>query len=295
MTTATANTADREILATRVFDAPRETVFKLWTDPKHVVNWWGPKGFTTTIHEMDVKPGGVWRFVMHGPDGVDYQNKNIYVEVADPERLVFDHISGPRFRMSVTFADRGGKTEVSVQMLFQTTAERDQTIKQFGAVEGLRQTLDRLSEELAGAMVLTRILDAPRELVFKAWIDQEGLKRWWGPKAFTNPVCEVDPRPGGAIRIHMRAPDGTVYPMTGVYHEVVPPERLVFSSSALDEKGEPLFEILNTITFVEQSGKTRLTVRANVIKATPEAPKYLAGMEQGWSQSLDRLAEEVRA
>ncbi len=292
MSPTTANTTDREILATRVFDAPRDLVFKMWTDPNHIVKWWGPRGFTTTIHEMDVRPGGVWRFVMHSPDGVDYQNKNVYVDVVEPERLVFDHVA-PCFRMSVAFADRGAKTEVSVQMLFESAGERDVEVKQFGAIEGLQQTLDRLKEELLGQMIITRIFDAPRELVFQAWTDPERLKRWWGPKSFTNPVCEIDPRPGGAIRIHMRAPDGVVYPMTGVFHEVVSPERLVFTSAALDDKGNALFEILNTVTFSEHDGKTKLTVRASVMKATPEALRFLAGMEQGWSQSLDRLAEQV--
>ena len=81
--------ADREIIATRVFDAPRELVFKMWTDPKHVGRWWGPRGFTTTIHEMDVKPGGIWRLTMHGPDGRDYKNKVVFLEVEEPERLVY--------------------------------------------------------------------------------------------------------------------------------------------------------------------------------------------------------------
>ena len=86
-------------------------------------------------------------------------------------------------------------------------------------------------------LVLTRVFDAPRELVFKAWTDAKRVAQWWGPHQFTNPVCELDARPGGAIRIHMRGPDGTVYPMTGVYQEVVEPERIVFTSAALDAAG----------------------------------------------------------
>ncbi len=142
-------------------------------------------------------------------------------------------------------------------------------------------------------LVFTRIFDAPRDLVFKAWTEAEHLKRWWGPHGFTNPVCEVDPRPGGAIRIDMRGPDGTIYPMTALYREIVEPERLVFTSAALDEKGNPLFEVLNTVTFAEHAGKTKLTVHASVVKATAEAAPYLAGMDQGWSQSLDRLANFI--
>jgi uncharacterized protein YndB with AHSA1/START domain len=142
-------------------------------------------------------------------------------------------------------------------------------------------------------LVMTRIFDAPREVVFKAWTDPDRVKHWWGPKGFTNPVCELDPRPGGAIRIHMRAPDGVVYPMTGVFNEIVEPERLVFTSGALDEKGNPLFEVLTTVTFAEHGGKTKLTLHARVMMATPAGAPHLAGMEMGWSQTLDRLAEYV--
>jgi len=86
---AAAKAAEREIVMTRVFDAPRELVFQAWTDPMHVAQWWGPEGFSTTIHEMDVRPGGVWRLTMHGPDGRDYKNKMVFLEVARPERLVY--------------------------------------------------------------------------------------------------------------------------------------------------------------------------------------------------------------
>jgi uncharacterized protein YndB with AHSA1/START domain len=144
-------------------------------------------------------------------------------------------------------------------------------------------------------LVFTRVFDAPREAVFQAWTERERLQRWWGPKDFTNPVCEVDVRPGGAISIHMRAPDGKVYPMSGVFHEIAEPERLVFTSAALDEKGGPLFEILHTVTFMERRGTTELTMRAKVTKVhAPIAAQYLAGMEMGWNLSLDRLAEEVK-
>lgn len=306
---AVMDEADRELVFTRVFDAPRALVFEAWTDPAHVAQWWGPQGFTTTIQQMDVRPGGVWRLVMRGPDGRDYRNRIVFLEVVKPERLVYQHDPEPgsepvTFQVTVTFADEGGKTRLTMRMLFPSAEARDHVVKTYGAVEGANQTLHRLGGKLAEMaaeksapvaqeLVLTRVFDAPRELVFKAWTEPERLQRWWGPNGFTNPVCEVDVRPGGAIRIHMRAPDGVVYPMTGVYHEVIAPERIVFTSAALDEKGEPLFEILNTVTFAEQDGRTRLTLHASVVKATAAAPRYLKGMEQGWSQSLDRLAAEV--
>jgi uncharacterized protein YndB with AHSA1/START domain len=202
--------------------------------------------------------------------------------------------------VTVTFAEDGDKTSLTMRMLFPSASARDHVVKKYGAIEGANQTLGRLAAHLPqmsadADLVLTRILDAPREIVFSAWTDAERLSHWWGPKNFTNPVCEVDPRPGGAIRIHMRAPDGTIYPMTGVFLDVLAPELLVFTSAALDKKGHALFEIRNTATFAEQAGKTKLTLRASVSKATAEAAPHLAGMEAGWSQSLDRLAEKVNS
>ncbi len=99
--TNATETTDREIVATRLLDAPRELVWEVWTDPKHLAQWWGSNGFANTIHEIEVKPGGVWRFIMHGPDGTDYKNEIVYVEVVKPERLVYDHVSGPRFHVTV--------------------------------------------------------------------------------------------------------------------------------------------------------------------------------------------------
>jgi uncharacterized protein YndB with AHSA1/START domain len=143
-----ASTADREIVTTRLFDAPRELVFEAWINPQHVAQWWGPHGFTNTIYEMDVRPGGVWRFVMHGPDGVDYQNKIVFVEIVKPELLVYSHVSGPKFRMTVTFEDHGGKTMLTMRMLLESAAEREKVVREVGAIEGAKQTLERLAAHL---------------------------------------------------------------------------------------------------------------------------------------------------
>ncbi len=111
-------------------------------------------------------------------------------------------------------------------------------------------------------LVLTRTFDAPRELVSRAWTDPKHVAGWWGPNGFTNPVCEVDARVGGEMRIHMRAPNGVVYPMKGVFEEIDEPENLVFIGSALDENGNSMFDVLNTVTF-----KTELTLQARVVKS----------------------------
>jgi len=138
-------------------------------------------------------------------------------------------------------------------------------------------------------LVLTRTFNAPRSLVFKAWTDPARVAQWWGPRGFTNPVCELDVRPGGAMRIHMRGPDGTVYPMAGTYEEIVEPERIVFTGSALDGRGRPLFEVRHTVIFADHGAKTTLTVTAHVITATPEGAPHLRGQEAGWTQQLERL------
>ncbi len=145
-------TSDREIVVTRVLDAPRELVWQAWTEPEHVAQWWGPNGFTNTIQEMDVRPGGVWRLVMHGPDGTDYPNKIVYLEVVNPERLVYDHgddqVNGLLFHVTVNFAEQGGKTRVTMRAIFDSAAERDRVVREFGAVEGANQTMDRLRQYL---------------------------------------------------------------------------------------------------------------------------------------------------
>ena len=150
--TETAPAADREIVLSREYDAPRELVFRAYTDPAHTPHWWGPDGFTNTVHEMDVRPGGRWRFTMHGPDGTDYSNRITYREIVAPERLEFaygeDVDDDPGvFQVTVTFDDLGGRTRVTQRMLFNTKAQRDGAL-QFGAGELGQQTLRKLAEHL---------------------------------------------------------------------------------------------------------------------------------------------------
>jgi len=143
-------------------------------------------------------------------------------------------------------------------------------------------------------LCLTRRFTAPPEVVFRAWIEPEHLAQWWGPKGFTNPVCEVDARVGGAIRIDMRAQNGMAYPMIGRFVEIDRPHRLVFKACPLDEGGRPMLEVLNSVTFAEVNGGTEITLIATVTMTTPAAEGAIGGMSQGWSKSLDRLAELVR-
>ena len=142
---------------------------------------------------------------------------------------------------------------------------------------------------------VTRTFEAPRDLVFDAFTDPRHLAQWWGPHHFTNPRCEFDARAGGAIHIDMRGPDGTVYPMKGEVKEVLRPERLVFTTTPLDDKGNTLFEVLITATFSERGGKTTVSVNAHVVRIEAAvAEQMLAGMQEGWTQSLERLEQYVR-
>jgi len=285
----------RELTITKLVNAPRKLVWEVWTNPDHIKNWWGPNGFTNTISKMEVKPGGVWDFIMHGPDGTNYKNKSIYKEVRKYERLVYDHVS-PNFQFTVTFSEKENKTLIAIQMLFETAEERDKVVKAFKADVGLKENMYKLEGYLRKVsaekeMTLTRTINAPREMVFKAWTDPEQLKKWWGPKGFTNPVCDVESRPGGSILIHMTAPDGIVYPMDGVFHEIIEPRKIVFTTAALDKNGNRLFEVLNTVTFDEDNGKTKLNLHTAVSNITEEGKPYISGMNEGWNQSIDRLEE----
>jgi len=142
--------SNEEIVFTRVLSAPPELVFKAWIDPKHVVNWWGPKGFTNTVKEMDVRPGGVWRVVMHGPDGTDYDTKWMFLEIEKPKRLLYQHGEKGKpgyFRLEVTITEHSGKTTLSVRTLFDSPEACD-SWKGMGGLDGLSSSLDRLDEQV---------------------------------------------------------------------------------------------------------------------------------------------------
>lgn len=137
----------REIVSTRVFDHPRAKVFKAWTDPKHLSQWWGPKGFTNTFHEFDLRPSGNWRFVMHGPNGRDYENHSVFVEIVKPEKIIFEHLGSiHKFQVTANFEDLGGKTKLTFRMLFESVAECDR-VKGF-VPQANEQNFDRLQAEL---------------------------------------------------------------------------------------------------------------------------------------------------
>ena len=141
-----ASTRDRELVTSRVINAPRERVFRAFADPAHLARWWGPTGFTNTFREFDLRPGGAWRFTMHGPDGANYPNESVFVEVTPPERVVFRHVSGPQFEMTITFSAHGADTLVGWRQVF-NSADECRRIARF-AVAANEQNLDRLAVQV---------------------------------------------------------------------------------------------------------------------------------------------------
>lgn len=143
---STSEETNREFVTTRVIDAPRELVFRAFTEPEHLALWWGPKDFRNTFQEFDLRPGGHWRFVMHGPDGQDYKNHTVFQEVVKPERIVFEHASGPHYHMIQTYEDLGDQTRLTWRMRFATAGGYDM-VKGF-VPRCNEENFDRLEAEL---------------------------------------------------------------------------------------------------------------------------------------------------
>jgi uncharacterized protein YndB with AHSA1/START domain len=139
-------TSDKELKITRLINAPRELVWKMWTEPEHIRHWWGPKGFTNTISKMDVRVGGEWEFVMHGPDGTDYPNKHTYIEVVKPEKLVMTHMG--LFIMTATFVAQGNKTLLTMSGMFESPELLQKLIREVKADQGMKENVDKLEHYL---------------------------------------------------------------------------------------------------------------------------------------------------
>ena len=141
------NIDDQELKMSRLLNAPIELVWKVWTEPDHIAHWWGPNGFTNTIDTMDVKPGGEWKFVMHGPDGKDYNNRSIFREIIKHERIVFEHFN-PNFITTIMFKPEGNKTMLYWQMTFEKPEELQTVIKVFKADNGMKENVEKLENYL---------------------------------------------------------------------------------------------------------------------------------------------------
>ncbi len=299
-----ANPLEREVVLTRLFDAPRELVFEAWTKSEHLQRWWGPHGFTNPVCEADARLGGAWKIVMRGPDGTEYPCGGVYREIAPPERLVFTNIATDAEGRTildglttVILEEHQGKTRLTLRTravgLFDYTARMLEGMEA-GWSQSLEHLADLLSENRGDTgstadreIVTTRLFDAPPELVFEAWTDPRHLTQWWGPNGFTTTIEKMDVRPGGVWRMIMHGPDGKNYPNESVFREVVRPVRLVYAHIS-----PPRFEV--TVTFEEQAGKTALTMRMVFeTAALREQVVRAVGAIEGAKQTLARLAKFV--
>ena len=320
-----------EIIITRTINAPRHRVWQMLTQPEHIQHWWGPNGFTNTIFDMDVRVGGIWRFVMHGPageggaggsPGIDYPNWIRYTTLNAPAFMAYAHggndESKPEFNASITLDDLGDTTRVTLHLVLQSEAQHAQLVK-FGAVESGGQTLARLEAYVSPTppdqcFAFSRTFDAPLSLVWQAWSEPERLRLWWGPAGCTIKLKKMDFAEGGEFHYAMTWPGAPDMWGKFVYARIVPQQRIEFVNSFSDESGNitrapfaglenwPL-QVHNTVTFAEirdEKGiKTTIDLRGGPINALAVERAQFAGffdsMNQGFGGTFDQLAAYLTA
>lgn len=305
--TSSLQTAAPELRMTRVFDAPKRLVFEAWSKAEYLSRWFTPSPLTTPSCEVDFRPGGVFRLVMRMPDGIEFPMDARFGDIVDGERIVFSariH-GGLDVQTTVTFAEHDGKTTLDVHQVYSHTSDATR-----GAHAGWTLTLDQLAAHVRGRagavdptltreavlsreIVLSRVFDAPRALVFRAWTDPSAVAHWFGPKGFTCVTHEMDVRIGGKWRFDFFAPDGTKYDNRVVYLEISPNDRLVFDHGTDKDDDATRFRV--TVTFDEQSdGKTVVTLRQlHPTKQQRDAGIGFGAVEFGY-QTLDKLGEWLK-
>ncbi|MFL5813413.1 MAG: SRPBCC family protein [Bdellovibrionia bacterium] len=307
-----AKNKTNELKLTRVYDAPVKAVWEAWTDPKQVAQWWGPRGFTLTTHSKDLRAGGIWHYTMHGPDGVDYPNKTLYLEVEKHSRLVYDHGGyderKPLFRVTVLFSESKGKTKMEMTMALPTPEAAEETRK-FIKKAGGDSTWDRLAEylekESSGKerFVINRTFDAPIDVMYEMWTNPKHLAQWMPPTGFDMTYIRADVRPGGSSVYFMSNGAAKMYGRVN-YLDFQRPHQIRYTQQFCDEKENitrhpfaPTWPetMLTTVTLTEEGPEqTRVTITWEPHGAVTreELETFInakSGMTQGWTGSLDKL------
>jgi uncharacterized protein YndB with AHSA1/START domain len=307
-----------EIKITRVYDAPVQAVWDAWTDPAQAAQWWGPRGFTITTHGKDLRPGGHWSYTMHGPDGVDYPNKTIYLEVEERRKLVYDHGGNddqpPMFRVTVLFSEDKGKTTMDMRMTL-PTPEAAEAARKFVKQAGGNATWDRLAEYVEKTrsdkdlFVINRSFEVPVETLFKMWSDPKHLSKWLPPRGFDMEFIRCDIKSGGSSLYRMYNQSGMNMYGRAHYIEVDPPKRLVYTQQFCDEKDNlsrhpaaPTWPatMLTVVEFTSEGPEqSRVTVNWECHgETTPEELATFiqgrAGMTIGWTGSFDKLEDYLQ-
>ena len=300
--------ATGEIVITRVFEAPVQMVWDAWTKPEHFSKWWGPKPYTSPEPQIDLQVGGKLLWAMQSPEGDRHFTGGVFREIDAPRGLVCDvwfaDSQGNKIKPPIPGVpdDWNGEQTISVT-LEALGAHTRLTVRQTGIPEGdIRKmaeagwstSIDKLHESLVNgrAVVLGRVFNAPRELVWEAWTKPEHTDKWWGPEGFKTNTQEMDLREGGVWRHAMVGPDGTEYPNRTEYLEIVKPARLVYRTGT-DDRDPEWFRA--TVTFMEFMGQTHV----NMISVFPskEARDEVAekhGAIEGGKQHLAKLSEYLK-
>ncbi|MDE2293615.1 MAG: SRPBCC domain-containing protein, partial [Elusimicrobia bacterium] len=300
--------SDREIVITRLIDAPVARVWRAWTDDAEIVKWWGPHGFSDETARREFKPGGHWKHVMVGPDGARYLNFATYKEIVENERIVLvnagsqeDADKGVGFRSVITFKAVGQKTEITMRNVLSTAEMRERVVRENNAVEGGRQTLSRLNAHCTGQFVISRLVDAPRARVWRAWTEAEEMAAWFGPKGSETTHGELDLRVGGTYHYAMKSGGVEMWGLA-TYKEIEAPAKLVYVQQFSDKDrglgSHPLAptwpkRMLTTVLLQDFGPKTLITLYwAPVDPSAAESETFAQGMEGmkgGWGGSFDRL------
>ncbi len=313
-----ARNKSNEIRIVRVYDAPLDAVWDAWTDPEQVAKWWGPRGFTITTHSKELRPGGIWHYTMHGPDGTDYPNKTLYHEVEEHAKLVYDHGGNderaPLFRVTALFSEVDGKTTLDMTMTL-PTPEAAEEIRQHIKQASGHSTWDRLAEylekESSGkeTFVIARSFDVPIDVMFEMWTDPAHFSKWLPPTGFEMEFLKADIRTGGSTFYVMTGANGMKMYGRANYLKIKKPGTFVYTQEFCDAEGNlsrhPLAPtwpatMLTTVTLTEEGPeRTRVTVNWEPHgvtiheNATPEEletfVKGRAGMTMGWTGSFDKL------
>lgn len=300
--------SDREIVITRLIDAPVARVWRAWTDNAEIVKWWGPHGFSDETQKREFKPGGHWRHTMIGPDGTRFLNFATYKEIEKEKRIVLVNGGGKEgddegvgMRSVITFKAVGDKTEITMRTELASAEMRERVVREFGAIEGGHQTLSRLDAHCTGQFVIFRLIDAARERVWRAWTDPKEMAAWFGPKGAEVFHSELDFRVGGTYHYALKSGGLEVWGLA-TYKEISKPERLVYLQHFSDKDrgvaahpGAPAWpkKVVTTVHFQDFGPKTLISLYWAPVDPTAAESKAfndgMAGMTQGWGGSFDRL------
>lgn len=308
-----AKAKSNEIRIVRMYDAPVEAVWDAWTDIEQVKQWWGPRGFTLTSHSKDLRPGGIWHYTMHGPDGTDYPNKTLYHEVVEHAKLVYDHGGNderaPLFRVTALFEDVNGKTRLDMTMTL-PTPEAAEEIRKFIKQASGYSTWDRLAEYLEKEstgkenFVINRSFDVPIDVMYEMWTDPQHFSKWLPPTGFEMEFLEADIRTGGSTFYVMTGANGMTMYGRAKYLKIEKPGTFVYTQEFCDAEGNlsrhPLAPtwpavMLTTVTLTEEGPEqTRVTVNWEPHGTTTSEEletfvKGRTGMTMGWTGSFDKL------